>query len=349
MRIANYTWRMRIVVLGAGGAHKTEASILRAARSLGHACRLVNVVGWSRHAGPLAGRAIRYLSDAFDPDFVLLTRHAILAGEPALRAILRGRNAAFWYFDLQPRPEVLALGRLVGRMYITYLGQMDHYRAAGIQQVRFLPQGVDPGRDFPATSAPPGFLCDASFVGSGQYPHRYAVMRAVAAVCRLQLRGPGWKQAPDDLPVAGGPVHGRRLRQVIRGAAISLGASSHPEQDADQASASNRMWKVMGCGGFYLGPYVRGIESFAVGQRHCAWYHSAIDAAEQVRHYLARVDERRRIAEAGREHALRHHTYAGRVELLLAGREYDVGSAPSDDPVVPELEHPDTRQPLDRL
>jgi hypothetical protein len=349
MRIANYTWRMRIVVLGAGGAHKTEASILRATSSLGHACRLVNVVGWSRYAGRLAGRAIHYLSDAFEPDFVLLTRHAILAGEPALRAILRGRDGAFWYFDPQPRPEVLALGRLVGRMYITYLAQVDEYRAAGIPQVRFLPQGVDPARDFPATTAPSDFLCDASFVGSGQYPHRYAVMRAVAAVCRLQLRGPGWKHAPGDLPVAGGPVHGRRLRQVIRGAAISLGASAHPEQDADRASASNRMWKVMGCGGFYLGPYVRGIESFAVGQRHCAWYHSAADAADQVRHYLASADERRRIAEAGRAHALRHHTYAGRVELLLAGREYDVGPAPSDDPVVAELEHPDTRQPLDRL
>jgi hypothetical protein len=347
MRIANYTWRMRIVVLGAGGAHKTEASILRAARSLGHACHLVNVVGWSRYAGPLAGRAIRYLSDAFEPDFVLLTRHAILAGEPPLRAILRGRDAAFWYFDPQPRPEVVALGRLVGRMYITYLAQVDDYRAAGIQQVRFLPQGVDPARDFPAATAPSDLLCDASFVGSGQYPHRYAVMRAVAAVCRLQLRGPGWERAPDDLPVAGGPVHGRRLRQVVRGAAISLGASAHPEQDADRASASNRMWKVMGCGGFYLGPYVPGIESFAVGQRHCAWYTSAGDAAEQVRHYLDRGDERRRIAEAGRAHALRHHTYAGRVELLLAGREYEVRPAPSDDPVVPELEHPDARQPLD--
>jgi hypothetical protein len=348
MRIANYTWRMRIVVLGAGGAHKTEASIVRAARALGHACRLVNVVGWSRHTGRLAGRAIRYWSDAFEPDFVLLTRHAILAGEPALRAILRSREGAFWYFDPQPRPEVLALGRLVGRMYITYLAQVEDYRAAGIQQVRFLPQGVDPARDFPATTAPSGFLCDASFVGSGQYSHRYPVMRAVASVCRLQVRGPGWEHAPGDLPVAGRPVHGRRLRQVIRGATVSLGASAHPEQDADRASASNRMWKVMGCGGFYLGPYVRGIESFAVGRLHCAWYHSATDAAEQVRYYLASADERRRIAEAGRAHALRHHTYARRVELLLAGREYDVPPAPSDDPVVPELEQPDASQPLDR-
>jgi len=336
---------MRVVVLGAGGAHKTEASIVRAVRELGHACRLVNVVGWSRGAGPLAPRAIRYLADAFEPDFVLLTRHAILAGERTIRSLLRGRGAAFWYFDLQPRPPALAL--VVERMYTTYLGQVERYRAAGVPHVQFLPQGVDPTRDFPVSAVDPAFRCDASFVGSGQDAHRHAVLRAVAAVSHLQVRGPGWAGVPDDLPVAGGPVHGRRLRQVISAAAISLGANSHPEQDAERASASNRMWKVLGCGGFYLGPYVQDIEWLAVGGRHCAWYRSAADAADQTRHYLAQHDERRRIADAGRAHSLRHHTYARRLELLLAGRAYEPAGS-SDQPVIAELEHPDPGQPLDR-
>ena len=85
----------------------------------------------------------------------------------------------------------------------------------------------------------------------------------MAQVSRLQIRGPGWRNAPSDLPVVGGPVYGKRLAQVIRGAAISLGASSHPGQDRDRFSASNRMWKVLGSGGFYLGRHVDGIESFA--------------------------------------------------------------------------------------
>jgi len=339
---------MRVVVLGAGGAHKTEASIVRAARALGHACGLVNVVTWTRYAGPLAHRAIRYRTESFEPDFVLLTRHAILAGESDLRAILRDRKAAFWYFDPKPRPQVLALGRLVDRMYLTYLAQLDYYRAAGISEVRFLPQGVDPERDRPARSAPAAFVCDASFVGSGQYPHRYGVLRALAAACRLQLRGPGWDAAPADLPVTGGPVRGLRLRQVIRGASISVGASAHPEQDADRASASNRMWKILGCGGFYLGQYVPDIEAFATDGRHCAWYRSADEAAAHARHYLEHPEERRRIAEAGRTHALTHHTYARRLELLLSGRSYEVGHVPSDERVVPELEDPNPGQALDR-
>jgi spore maturation protein CgeB len=313
---------MRIVVLGAGGKHKTEASIARAARALGHQCRLVNVVGWLRYAGGWGGRWARRLTDSFEPDFLLVTRHAIEMGESTLKALLRDRPAVFWYFDYEPKEKVLALGRLVGRMYVTCLGRIESYRSAGIPEVKFLPQGVDPEQDRPAASAPPAFHCDASFVGSGQSAHRYEVLRAVARVSTLQIRGPGWSSAPRDLPIAGGPVHGRRLARVIRGAAVSLGVNTYPAQDAEQFSVSNRMWRVMGCGGFYLGRRVAGIEQFAIGGRHCDWYSSSEQAAELVRHYVSRPDERERLAEAGRRHVLDHHTYAHRLALLLAGDEY---------------------------
>jgi hypothetical protein len=339
---------MRVAVLGAGGAHRTEASIVRAARALGHECRLVNVVGWSRRLGPLAGRAVRYLADAFAPDFVVLTRHAILAGEPALRAVLRGRKRVFWYFDLQPKPAVLALARVTDRMAVTGASHVEVFRAAGIPVVQFVPQGVDPMRDVPAATARAGDVCDLSFVGSGQYPHRYRVLRAVTAAGRLQIRGPGWEHAPPDLPVAGGPVYGRRLAQVIRGAAISLGAHAFAEQDGGRASASNRMWKIFGCGGFYLGPWVEDMDCFAVGGRHCAWHRSPAEAAELARHYLDRPEERARVAADGRAHALRHHTYRDRLELLLTGREYELVRPISDHGVVAELERPDAGHPLDR-
>ena len=313
---------MRMVVLGAGGVHKTEASIARAARTLGHGCRVVNVVGWLRYARAPGRRVVRYLTEAYQPDFLLLTRHAIELGEPELKVLLRRRNAAFWYFDYEPKEKVLALGRLVGRMYVTCLGQLETYRRAGVGVVKFLPQGVDPDQDRPSPSAPKTYRCDTSFVGSGHYQHRYDVLRAVAAVTRLQIRGPGWSDAPRDLPVAGGPVHGRRLAQVVRGAAISLGVNADPLQDQEPFSVSNRMWRVMGCGGFYLGRWVKGAESFAVGGKHCAWYSNPGEAAELARYYVAEPDERRRIAQAGHTHALNHHTYAHRLAMLLAGEEY---------------------------
>ncbi len=266
-------WRMRVVVLGASGAHKTEASIVRATRSLGHECRLVNVVGWSRYAGPLGGpghsllgRGVRARLCAADAP-----RRSSQASRRSARSFEGARRPSGTSIPSRG-PQVLALGRLVRRMYVTYLAQVDDYRAAGIEEVRFLPQGVDPDARLPGTTTPPGFLCEASFVGSGQYPHRYAVLRAVAAVCKLQIRGPGWERRarrPTDSRWAGPRTSAPAGHQ---GRTISLGASAHPEQDADRASASNRMWKVMGCGGFYLGPYVPDIECFAVDGRHCAWY-----------------------------------------------------------------------------
>lgn len=321
---------MRVVIVGAGQRRRTEASIARAARALGHPVRLVDALGWRRRLGRLAPRLIRRLVDSFEPDFVILTHHAAAAGEAAIQEMVRGRRAVFWYFDFKPTPNALMLGRVAGTMRVTYLAQLDAYRAAGIPDVGFLPQGLDPEVDKPARQFPARFRCDVSFVGSGQYPHRYDVLRAVAASCRLQIRGPGWEEAPPDLPVAGGAVYGRRFAQVIRGAAISLGADSLPEQAEDQASASNRMWKIMGCGGFYLGPFVEGIERMAQGGVHCAWYRGPSHAVELVHEFLGDPERRARVALVGRAHALAHHTYAHRVRLLLDG-----GAFEASDQVIP--------------
>jgi spore maturation protein CgeB len=82
------------------------------------------------------------------------------------------------------------------------------------------------------------------------------------------------------------------------------------------------MWKVMGCGGFYLGEWVEGIEAFGRNGVHCAWYREPEEALQLVGHYLDHPENCREIAETGRRHALEHHTYAHRVRLLLEGRGY---------------------------
>jgi hypothetical protein len=228
----------------------------------------------------------------------------------------------FWYFDLEPTDKVVALARLTQRMFVTCFGQIETYQRAGVAEVKFLPQGVDPTVDAPASSVRPQYRCDTSFVGSGHSRHRYDVLRAVARVSRLQIRGSGWDDAPAELPIAGGPVHGRKLAEVVRGASISLGANAHPSLDLYRASASNRMWRVFGCGGFYLGRHVEDIERFATDGVHCAWYRDATHAAELTEHYLGHSDERERIARTGRAHALAHHTYAHRLTLLLDGQGY---------------------------
>lgn len=314
----------RILVLGAGGRHKTEDAIARGARHLGHAARVVDVAGLARRLGALGLAVADRRARAFEPDLVLCTRHAHLLGMERLRALFAGRDAAVWYFDAAPRAEATALARLAGTLYVTSLAQVPAYQRE-VPVVHFLPQALDPGQDRPATAIPAAYRCDASFVGSGPYPHRWPLLRAIAATCRLQIRGPGWRGAPGDLPVAGGEVRGRAFAKVVAGAAVNLGANAVPAQDLERGSASNRMWKVLGCGGFYLGRRVPDIEAFARDGEHCRWYGSVEEAVAITRWALAEPGPRAAIAAAGRRHALAHHTYADRVRRLVEGRGYDIG------------------------
>jgi spore maturation protein CgeB len=293
---------------------------------LGHACRLVNARSWVQNLGRLAPPFLARRIESFEPDTLILSRHAMVLGEERLRRLTRGRYSAFWYFDLRIPPigDVITLGKLVDAMYTTYLPQVEIYRALGIANVMHLPQGMDPDLDRPADRVSSKYRCEVAFIGNGNFAHRLPVLRAVAGAAQLHIRGTGWRNAEKDLPVVGGPVYGRAYAEAVAGAAISLGANSMPEMEAQYASASNRMWKVMGCGGFYLGEWVSGIDWFARDGEHCAWYRGPDEAVAQVRRYLADPEARRRIAEAGRRHALAHHTYASRVKLLLQGRGYEL-------------------------
>jgi spore maturation protein CgeB len=317
---------LRVVVIGAGRSHKNEAAIGRAVESLRLPCLVINAVTWSQNLGRLAAPLLQRRIQAFEPDVLICSRHALLLGEARLRTLFRHRYSAFWYFDLRipPIKDVITLGRMVDIMYTTYAPQVEVFRGHGIERVLHLPQGMDPELDRPATGAiPERFRCDAAFVGSGKFENRFAVLRAVSQVAALHIRGTDWERAPKDLPVVGGPVYGQAYAQTVSGAAISLGANSLPAMAAQHGSASNRMWKVMGCGGFYLGEWVDGLDAFARPGEHCAWYHHPDEAAALTRYYLDRPDERRAIAAAGRDHALTHHTYAHRVRLLLDRRGYD--------------------------
>jgi Glycosyl transferases group 1 len=337
----------RVVVLGRRGSHRTEAAITRGLRTLGHRVRLIDVPRWYRRLGARAGRVVRWRVDGFAPDTVILTRYAADLDGASLDAVVRGRRSALWFFDLvtQAHERIVRLGRVVDQMFVTCPSQADLYRIAGVDWVGFLPQAVDPEFDRPALWTRRRYRCEVSFVGSGNYPYRHRLLRDIAANFDLQIRGPGWEKAPGDLPVVGGLVRGRQFARVVRGAAISIGGHAFPNQRSEQACASNRMWKILGCGGFYLGPWVEGIDQLARGGEHCVWYDPADEAVDLVRYYLRKPDSRAAIARAGLRHALEHHTYAHRLALLLEGQEYALDlTEPPGSPSSAELDERESDQ-----
>jgi spore maturation protein CgeB len=315
---------MRVAVVGTGRWYKSEASIARASRSLGHDTILVDVPRWSRLLGPAARPLIQRRIERFRPDQIIATARVARLGEEGLERLARRFPTAFWYFDPIFTPEAVGLASRCSAAYVTYTHHFGVLPPGKGPPMRFLPQGVDPLLDRPPSRVPSRFKCEVSFIGSGQYPLRHDALRQVGGVAALQIRGPGWDGVARDLPVAGGDIRGKSFAEAVAGAAISLGLAAHREQQTARESSSNRLWKVLGVGGFYLGEYAPGLEGFARDREHCAWFHSSEELLELVRHYLAHPEERQRIATRGRAHALAHHTYAHRMELLLAGRGYAV-------------------------
>ncbi|HSE66126.1 MAG TPA: glycosyltransferase [Gemmatimonadales bacterium] len=314
---------MRVAVVGAGSPLKTEASITRACRSLGCETLHLNVPGSSQWLGPLAPPFLWRRVAGFRPDIVILTVRAIRLGEHYLARIAEQFPTAFWYFDYLLTNDAVRVARLAETTFVSSTQHVGHLEGAGVGRVLFMPQGVDPEVDRPPDEIPDSFRCEVSFIGSGQYQARHEPLRRIAASARLQVRGPGWTPAPPGIPVGGGETRGVPFTQATAGAAICLGLHAYPEQALGGYSSSNRMWKVLGAGGFFLGEHSAGIEAFARDGVHCVWFHSPDEMMARISHFLGRPDERKAIAAMGRTHALAKHTYAHRLQLMLRGKGYE--------------------------
>ena len=176
----------------------------------------------------------------------------------------------------------------------------------------------------------------------------------VPAPLRRAARAGGGLSPADPRPRLGGRARrpSRRGRAGARPAAARRSSAARPspsaptriaEQDADRASASNRMWKILGCGGFYLGPLRAGHRGVRGGRAPLRLVPLADEAAARAGTTWRARRSAGRIAEAGRDPRAHASTYARRLELLLSGRSYELGHAPSDERVVAELEDPNRR------
>jgi spore maturation protein CgeB len=82
------------------------------------------------------------------------------------------------------------------------------------------------------------------------------------------------------------------------------------------------MWRVVGCGGFFLGHATPGMRELLADGQHCAWYDDEERALAQIDRYLADDEARLRIRRAGRAFVAAHHTFDQRVDNLLAGARF---------------------------
>ncbi len=83
------------------------------------------------------------------------------------------------------------------------------------------------------------------------------------------------------------------------------------------------MWKILACGGVYLGHATPGLRELLRDGEHCAWYDDEDGAAAAIERYLADAAARERARRGGRAFVLAHHTFDHRLANLLTGRPFE--------------------------
>jgi hypothetical protein len=109
-------------------------------------------------------------------------------------------------------------------------------------------------------------------------------------------------------------IWGREMVSICQGAKIMLGTNYRNDIPGYW---SDRIYVVMGAGGFYLGQYVPGLESQFKDGVHCAFYDGMDDMEEKVAWWLSHDAERERCRKAGHKLIHKCHTYIHRVGDLL--------------------------------
>ncbi len=322
----------RVLFFGKSKPHTwCTGNLVYGLRAAGKEVRWINPFRLYRWLGEeQAAKRILHLARTFRPDLVFVFFRDLPL--PLFEILAPRIPTVLWVEEyLEPLPEDVrrraALSELV---VLTNLDQIDDYKAAGAERVLFSLSGCGPthyDRPFRPMESPP---VDVAFIGGpgsqesdGQRPRFLA---RLSREFKVEILGKKWENLAHKVPGASiRPAVGPRgYYRACRRAAVVLGLN---ERNDLPLYFSNRIWLTLASGGFHLTHYVPRIEEVFEKGGHLDWFQDEEECVEMVRNYLARREDRWRIAGKGKEYVVAHHTYRHRVEEILALLEGDRLSA----------------------
>ena len=142
--------------------------------------------------------------------------------------------------------------------------------------------------------------------------YRRNVLATIPAADLTIIGDPAWRQFLPNVSCRPQTDYYRETDSVYRSARVTLNVTSRQMP----SGVNQRVFDVPAAGGFVLSDAQGDSESlFPAGA--AATYASIEEAADKVRFYVGRPDERRRISEAARAEILRRHLYEHRVDTLV--------------------------------
>lgn len=341
--------KLRVLVVSPlyGGSLPTARYAARALRQLGCTVDLLDfspfngafqsmqtLLRGSAHAASAVNQFTQTLSlmayaraEEFQADLVLGLAQAPLTKE-CLRKLRSDRvRTAFWFVEnykcfpywREMAPEYDYFFTIQSEPFLAEL------RRIGVYQAHYLPTGCDPEvHKLPVLSSDEAsrYRADLSFAGFGYY-NRKAFFEGLTDF-DLKIWGPGWNDARGlsaCVQDEGREFDEATMLKIFAGGTINLNLhastySAGVEPGGDFVNP--RLFELASCGAFQLVDDRAPLREFFTPGDEVAGFSDLPTLREQIRFYMNRPDERRRIARNGQRRAHREHTYLARMRKMLA-------------------------------
>jgi len=102
---------------------------------------------------------------------------------------------------------------------------------------------------------------------------------------------------------------------ICSAAKITLGVNA--VNNIRMYASWRRTFNSMACGTFHLTHYIPGLEDIFENKKHLVWFNSIPEAVELIEYYLCHNQERKKIAKAGKQEVLVHHTWDARILQII--------------------------------
>lgn len=262
---------------------------------------------------------------AYRPDWIWLQVQDTGIIEPGtlmdIRKALPFSVITHWTGDCRERVSdyLSSTSRAAHATFISSVGQLPLFRAAGAGVARYLQIGLDWQEDVMGIPGwkPPFRVPDVVFCANGYgvaYPgtrdRENAVRVLMDAKVDVGVVGIGW---PKGFPVIG-RCEVKQQHHVWKLAKVALNVNNFNDIELYY---SDRQLVAMASGTPVVCRYVPGLEREFKDNVHCLWFRTPDELVDRVRTLLGDPAARERIGRAGREEVTKNHTWATRIRSIM--------------------------------
>ncbi|MCF8724335.1 spore maturation protein CgeB [Nitrospina gracilis] len=274
----------------------------------------------------LMGDAVVAKAVDFKPDLVLALAQAPMSPEAISKFREMKTPVAFWFVE---DFNTLTYWKDVAGLYDYFftIQQGEFFRkmkAQGLDNFYYLPQAAHPETQYPVAlneDEYKQFSADLSFMGEGYYNRHKAFTRLLDQ--NFKIWGTGWNQDPvfwPHLQNNGERVSSEDCVKIYNAGKVNLNLHSSTYHDGINPNGdfvNPRTFEIAACGGFQLVDERSELgDCFQIGEEMVT-FSNLEEMRAKALYYLENPEERRKVAERGRQRVLREHTIRHRMHEML--------------------------------